>query len=200
MLRDLSSGILINPQQPGDTADVVVLNNTMEHLRTCLTASANSGTTIEGRFENNLSTNSTGTGVDVHAGTGATVTMHFAHNGYFNNALGNFISDTASVPDGGAAFDADPRYIDRAGGDLRLYSDSPALDAGSNQAPLITDDHAGTARPQGAAFDIGAYEGAAATPPPSRAVAPIPTLGEWALLALGLLAAGLGGAQVRRRR
>jgi hypothetical protein len=48
-------------------------------------------------------------------------------------------------------------FTDAPGGDLSLRSDSPAIDRGlANDAPDV--DLVGTARPQGAGIDIGAYE------------------------------------------
>ena len=54
---------------------------------------------------------------------------------------------------------ADPRFIS-AGADFHLARDSPAVNAGSNSvASLVTNDFdIETLRPQGAGFDIGAYE------------------------------------------
>ncbi len=53
----------------------------------------------------------------------------------------------------------DPKFVSTTAGaeDLRLFSDSPCIDAGtSDNAPLIDMD--GIPRPQGAGFDMGAYE------------------------------------------
>jgi parallel beta-helix repeat protein len=56
-----------------------------------------------------------------------------------------------------ATIHADPMFLNRAAGDLRVDSTSPAVDTGlSSYAP--TTDFAGTARPQGRGPDIGAYE------------------------------------------
>lgn len=52
-------------------------------------------------------------------------------------------------------------FADAGGDDYRLAATSPALDAGETLADVPTD-IVGVARPQGAAFDIGAYEQAAA--------------------------------------
>ncbi len=55
----------------------------------------------------------------------------------------------------------DPKYLDRAALDFRLAGDSPAAASGKDlsAAPyLVTQDILGTARPQGAAWDMGAYE------------------------------------------
>ncbi|MBO9605023.1 MAG: right-handed parallel beta-helix repeat-containing protein [Paenibacillaceae bacterium] len=50
-------------------------------------------------------------------------------------------------------------FVDAASGDYRLQSGSPAIDAGRDlSAAGVTFDLAGTERPQGEAFDIGAYE------------------------------------------
>ena len=40
----------------------------------------------------------------------------------------------------------------------QLQSSSPAKDTGYDLAGIVTDDYAGTSRPQGSAYDIGAYE------------------------------------------
>ncbi len=53
--------------------------------------------------------------------------------------------------------EVDPSLEDPAKGDFRLRKGSPALDAGTGERPLESD-HAGTARPQGAGHDIGAFE------------------------------------------
>jgi hypothetical protein len=48
---------------------------------------------------------------------------------------------------------------------------SPAIDAGVDPATLgvvVTTDYSGNARPQGAGYDIGAYEFVVAPPPPAN--------------------------------
>jgi len=49
-------------------------------------------------------------------------------------------------------------FVDPAGGDYRLTTGSPAIDAGTNLSPDVTADIVGTARPQRLAYDIGCYE------------------------------------------
>src|SRR5438093_5022735 len=56
---------------------------------------------------------------------------------------------------------------------FHLQSTSPAIDAGTTLASVMTD-YDGVTRPQGSAYDIGAYEYAtAATPTPSTTANPV---------------------------
>jgi hypothetical protein len=59
---------------------------------------------------------------------------------------------------------ADPQFVNRSGGDLHIASTSPAKDTGLTIVPSnpfvanqVTDKD-GVMRPQGTAFDLGAYE------------------------------------------
>jgi hypothetical protein len=52
---------------------------------------------------------------------------------------------------------ADPKFTDAGNKDFRLQVGSPAIDAGVKISAVGTD-FAGMARPQGAAYDLGAYE------------------------------------------
>ena len=75
---------------------------------------------------------------------------------------------------------------------------SPALDQARPDFCLATDQR-GVPRPQGPGCDIGAVEVRVAAPPATGGVAAVPTLGEWALALMALLAAGLGALALRRR-
>ena len=57
----------------------------------------------------------------------------------------------------GSLLDSDPRYVDAANGDFHLQQSSPAIDAGTASGAPATD-FVGTARPQGAGFDMGVFE------------------------------------------
>jgi hypothetical protein len=63
---------------------------------------------------------------------------------------------------------ADPRFKGIEGRDLSLLAGSPALDAGTPLAEAVVD-YAGITRPQGGAYDIGAFEMApqSLAPPPA---------------------------------
>ncbi len=77
----------------------------------------------------------------------------------------------------------DPQFVNAGSGDFGLQSTSPAIDAGI-VAPLGFD-FAGAARPQGAAYDIGVFEGAGSKMNILPAVS--------GLLPLGAGGAGSGG-------
>lgn len=76
-------------------------------------------------------------------------------SGSWNPAMGT---------DGGNNVDADPLFIDASNGDLRIGSNSPAIDTGDNNAPnLLATDAAGNPRIIGPTVDMGAYESLVAT-------------------------------------
>jgi hypothetical protein len=204
VMRNVELGIQANPQQPGDTANLIVINNTVDSSNGCLSLSANDGTIINGRFNNNLCTNIAGAivppgqgpgytvgAITTFAGTGANIAMTFANNGFFNNPNGNYSPTVPSIASVGAVFNANPRYANPAAGDLRLSFGSPAIDTGLTEA-TVTVDHNDNARPQAAAYDIGAFEGGVQGLPEIAAM--VPTLGDFAIgflvLLLGIGAAG----------
>jgi hypothetical protein len=57
----------------------------------------------------------------------------------------------------------DPGFVNAAGADFHLQSNSPAKDAGT--AVLVLEDFDGNSRPLGTAYDIGAHEYLVAAPP-----------------------------------
>ena len=87
------------------------------------------------------------------------------NNIVFGNSLDNIASsggtvmhncaDTVIAGEGNIA--ANPLFMNPAAGDFSLRPGSPAIDAGTNLVG-IADDLSGTARPQGARFDMGAIE------------------------------------------
>jgi hypothetical protein len=79
-----------------------------------------------------------------------------------------------------------------------LLIGSPAIDAGTAAGGSV--DQRGVARPVGAGFDIGAFEGTGAAPPPPATAQAIPTLSDWALILLSLLIGGTALTRFGRRR
>jgi hypothetical protein len=74
-------------------------------------------------------------------------------NVLFANVLGTLAGSLSA----GTVITADPLFVDRFTGNLRLRSGSPAVDVGLTAYSQATD-HDGVARPQGAGPDIGAFE------------------------------------------
>jgi uncharacterized protein (TIGR03437 family) len=81
---------------------------------------------------------------------------------------GTFNSDSdlffGTVPSGGGItvtnpVTGDPRFVSTAGDDFRLQPSSPAINRGTSTVnTVVTKDYYGIPRPQGGAFDIGAFE------------------------------------------
>ena len=82
----------------------------------------------------------------------------FALSGSYSHCVtyGSFANANIGA-DGGGNVVGDPQFTSPTTGDLSIPQSSACFDAGGTIAGL-TDDILGTTRPQGAAFDIGAYE------------------------------------------
>jgi hypothetical protein len=82
-------------------------------------------------------------------------------NGFDIKAEGDTTVDHNLCRESFCEVQGDPKFVnptfDGATADYSLQADSPAIDQGtSSEAPAF--DHEGTARPQGSAYDLGAYE------------------------------------------
>src|SRR4029077_6719232 len=97
------------------------------------------------RIQNNVFVRATGTYWAAPPGPG---TLTLDHNPYFGAS--------AAPSEDAAPIVKDPLFVNHAGHAFHLAPGSPARDTGV--ATSIATDFDGTLRPQGAAFDIGAYE------------------------------------------
>lgn len=102
------------------------------------------------------------TGNGIHLDTsGGTVTGSIIRNVIsYNSSVSNYLDDGASstTEDHNSRSGTDPHFVNAAGGNFHLTSSSTtALDAGTTVAS-VTDDYDGVTRPQGSAYDIGAFE------------------------------------------
>jgi hypothetical protein len=92
-----------------------------------------------------------------------------------NSSLANFsgknnlfFGDGATPVFSTTSLNADPKFVDVTNSNFQLQQGSPAVDAGANDG--ISRDIMQTPRPQGVAYDIGAYEfiGTDTQPPPTQ--------------------------------
>jgi hypothetical protein len=70
----------------------------------------------------------------------------------------NYCCTTPIPTDGVGNFTNSPLFVDLAGGNLRLESDSPCIDAGNNNYVTTDTDLDGNPRISGGTVDVGAYE------------------------------------------
>ena len=159
---------------PSGVDSLAILNNTFvwpNPYNTGQIILAASGAVTNLRIENNISYSPNTAFIYVYTSSGFSGTV--ANNMIFNGAV-------SSATPGGLSFtgnlsNTDPLLVSPGNATLgnsamvnaNLTNGSPAIKAGR---PLgdVTDDNAGTARPQGSAIDIGAFESHAASskPPP----------------------------------
>lgn len=138
-----------------------VMNNTIDNARDCgIVVGADAGTVDYKGHQlvadyNNVGNNivtSSGPAISEQGETGE-------HNSYYNNLL---YADSSGINlqnrlEATNTVYADPLYVDRSKHNYHLRTRSPAIDAGSRTNAPSTD-FDGNIRPQGAGYDIGAYE------------------------------------------
>ena len=107
------------------------------------------------KIYNNTIYNGSSVGIEIFHATGIIV----RNNIIYRNALGTIINDgTGTTMSNNLT--SDPRFVDYTAEDFRLQSGSPAIDGGMDlSSEGITFDYTRTSnRPQGPAYDVGAYE------------------------------------------
>jgi len=77
-------------------------------------------------------------------------------SGYGNNVF-SWGGTNSGTNLGGNVTNADPGFADPENGDFSITTSSACYNAGATLSDVTTD-HRGTARPQGASYDVGAYE------------------------------------------
>jgi hypothetical protein len=90
-------------------------------------------------------------------------------NPRINNYVDHGTGTTQSNNLNWTASNTDPLFVNPAANDLRLQPTSPAIDAGT-VASLVPVDILGVTRPQGAAYDLGAYEYQPPAPSPPAVI------------------------------
>jgi hypothetical protein len=84
----------------------------------------------------------------------------------YNNNGGNYQDTSGTTILSNNLFGTDPLFVNPAAKDFRLQNGSPAINAGATLSAVSTD-ILGVARPQGGAYDIGAYEMGGGVPTPT---------------------------------
>jgi parallel beta-helix repeat protein len=117
---------------------------------------------------NNTVYNVASKGILIENGAGNIVKNNIAYrNGNnYTDAGVNTVSSNNSVSG------IDPRFVDPTRGNFQIQSGSPVIDA-AVAISVVTTDLTGSPRPQGPAYDIGAYEFTTAT----QSQAPAPPTG-----------------------
>jgi hypothetical protein len=119
---------------------------------------AAAGTLINCTLVGNTATNSGG-GTHSSAINNCIVYFNSAPNGSNYDSGGLDYCCTTPMPDIGVGNITNlPLFVDQAGGNLRLQSNSPCINAGNNAYPTFTSDLDGNPRIRGGTVDIGAYE------------------------------------------
>ena len=86
-----------------------------------------------------------------------------SYDGLKDNMITNLSDWTKITGFDSNSSSCDPRFVNAPGGDYRLQSGSPLIDRGQS-LPEVLFDYDGIPRPQGAGYDIGAFEGAYLAP------------------------------------
>jgi len=165
-----------NTGSTGPNSNVRIYNNTFRSslsYPSCYWPRAVSlANTSTAQIYNNISIDFSWAHYSISGGTD----IRYGHNLMWNSngstpAVNNYVVQPTDLRG------VNPRFVSFAD-DLRLESISPAVDAGYNAGTLVPVDYAGVSLPQGAGYDIGAYEHVASvsptpTPAPSGVAAPV---------------------------
>jgi parallel beta-helix repeat protein len=108
---------------------------------------------------NNTVYGNPGNGIDIFAGASGTVVKN---NIVYGNGGGISDAGTGTVLSNNVT--TDPQFVNASANDFSLRASSPAINAGVTVS-IVTTDMNGVARPQGAAYDVGAYEYSQETTP-----------------------------------
>ncbi len=154
-----AAGISINPTGAIRMA-VDIVGNTIERSRTDGISQRN-GLTGGGRLSldvfDNVISHARFFAIRLDSGEPGTLRFRAGYNARYANGLGSNLDGQSAGP---GNLSVNPRFVDRADGDLRLRPDSPLIDRGliCNPGGLSIRDAAGRHRLKGRSVDIGAYE------------------------------------------
>jgi parallel beta-helix repeat protein len=110
-------------------------------------------TTVDAEVYNNTVYGNAAFGIIVEPDTSGTVLRN--NISYGNGA--DYVDRGSRTTTSHNLIGIDPRFVDPSAVNFELQAASPAVDAGM-AVPVVTRDLAGTLRPEGGSYDIGAYE------------------------------------------
>ncbi len=157
---DGHKGLMICPSSGGDITNLRVEGNTLGYNGLNLITdayAASSSYYISGlTFRNNIFYASSPT-ISVHNPATIDNNVVYTAGGGFSVSYNGTNCSSPSQLSSQNWLTFDPKFVNPDGRDFHLQASSPCIDAGVSIDGLTTDPD-GNARPQGAAFDIGAYE------------------------------------------
>jgi hypothetical protein len=176
------------------SVDATIINNTIVDGRNAMNIDVPTapGASLTGTIVNNIIARQSDGGIGVRTMPPG---LSNSNNLFFANVGGN---SSGFIPGPGTR-GGDPAFSNPGAGDYSLTSTSDAIDRGKSALAPSGFDLAGNARVQGTAVDIGALESPFALAQPPAPLAPAPTLGGIALLALFGLLLGAGAISLRAR-
>jgi parallel beta-helix repeat protein len=151
--RNQGLGVLILASGANNQAyNNIIYNNATLHGGAAISVAYTNGQTNNQIYNNTIYGNA-GAGIEINTSAPGTVVRN---NIVYNN--GNTIVDwgaTGTIQLNNLT--TNPQFVNASANDFSLQAGSPAIDAGAMVSTVATDIK-GTARPQGATYDIGAYE------------------------------------------
>ena len=176
-MNDNMQGWMIESAYGGQVANLTIRNNVIRAFRIANVWSAPNTEIFQNTFRSELNyTGASGYGIEFHDSPNSklqnnifyNVGRHqYAYYGIAGNSSGIsvknnliYMSDNrnpAGSPASGDLWQVNPNFVNPAANDYHLNSNSPAIDAGITTSS-VTNDYAGNSRPQGAGYDIGAFE------------------------------------------
>jgi len=144
-----------------------IYNNIFYNINADGSASAPSSALVVYRGTNNQLLNNTiannrGSAISTNPGVAGTL---IANNIAYGNDFDGITDSGTGTILGPNDFGADPRFVNAPQGNFQLQPVSLAIDAGTTYS-IVSTDATGVQRPQGGAYDLGAYELASVPLPP----------------------------------
>lgn len=158
---------------PGSLSSVVVANNTFAFENPYREGHIIIGANLtSSTISNNVFFDPLTYALNFYSGTmsSVSITNNITYSGTLKNKTPSGVTFTSNSDN------TNPGLTDATNNDFSLLSNSVAIDSGGVISG-VTDDFVGASRPQGAGYDVGAYEygGIAPSPTPTPAPTPVPT-------------------------